>query len=40
MMGLRCQLAYDLLLQPGRACQAIFLPLDMKTFDNHSATDA
>lgn len=39
-MGLCCQLLYDLVLQPGRARQSTFLSLDMKTFDNHAATDA
>lgn len=39
-MGLCCQLLYDLLLQSGQACQSTFLSLDIKTFDNHAATDA
>lgn len=39
-MGLCCQLLYDLLLQSDQACQSTFLSLDIKTFDNHAATDA
>lgn len=39
-MGLCCQLLYDLVLRSGQACQSTFLSLDIKTFDNHAATDA
>lgn len=39
-MGLCCQLLCDLVLQANKACQSTFLSLDIKTFDNHSATDA
>lgn len=32
--------SYDLLLQSGQARHSTFLSLDIKTFDNHAATDA
>lgn len=40
MIGLCCQLLYDLLLQSHRSCHSTFLSLDIKTLDNQATTDA